>query len=384
MTVASVFPRLESRLPSVQKPIQYVGGELNSVVKDWHCGALSDEGGPTVRWALMYPDAYEVGLPNQGVQILYEVLNERADALAERTYAVWPDLEALMREHGVPQFTVDSLPGQTDPYRSAAALPTAEVTYVQRNYSSGNKDLLPVESTGKSVGVVVDVPWIKGLSITADYWQIKQENEISIRSASQILNRDSQLLRDYVASQLAAGRTIAQIDLGSGTAGYKGDPNVVRLAPTAEDVALFNAANAGKPAAQQLPVVGRIFSRTAKFENLAVAQTSGIDMSLNYNLPALPIGRLTLATDWSYLIESNQVRTPPGAAQQYIERMDVGGTTRWTAEGVGGYTPIPPDGVTSLCNLPGPVQFAFLLPDDVVPTALDVTNNGQITVRLVL
>ena len=56
----------------------------------------------------MYPDAYEVGLPNQGVQILYEVLNERPDALAERTYAVWPDLEALMREHGIRQFTVDA------------------------------------------------------------------------------------------------------------------------------------------------------------------------------------------------------------------------------------------------------------------------------------
>ena len=56
----------------------------------------------------MYPDAYEVGLPNQGVQILYEVINERADALAERTYSVWPDLEALMREHGIAQFTVDA------------------------------------------------------------------------------------------------------------------------------------------------------------------------------------------------------------------------------------------------------------------------------------
>ena len=56
----------------------------------------------------MYPDAYEVGLPNQGIQILYEVLNERSDALAERCYAVWPDLEALMREHGVPAFTVDA------------------------------------------------------------------------------------------------------------------------------------------------------------------------------------------------------------------------------------------------------------------------------------
>jgi len=101
-SVESLFPRLEPLLPLVQKPIQYVGGELNATVKDW---GADDE---TVRWALMYPDAYEVGLPNQGVQILYEVLNERDGVLAERTYAVWPDLEALMREHGIGQFTVDA------------------------------------------------------------------------------------------------------------------------------------------------------------------------------------------------------------------------------------------------------------------------------------
>ena len=99
MPVQSVYPLLEPLLPLVRKPIQYVGGELNSVVKDWDsCD---------VRWALMYPDAYEVGLPNQGVQILYEVLNEQDGVLAERTYSVWQDLEALMREHRVPQFTVD-------------------------------------------------------------------------------------------------------------------------------------------------------------------------------------------------------------------------------------------------------------------------------------
>ena len=97
---ASVFPQLEALLPHVQKPIQYVGGELNSTVKPWEAC--------DVRWALMYPDAYEVGLPNQGVMILYEVLNEREGVLAERTYSVWPDLEELMREHKVPQFTVDS------------------------------------------------------------------------------------------------------------------------------------------------------------------------------------------------------------------------------------------------------------------------------------
>ena len=100
MTVQSVFPALEQLLPRVQKPVQYVGGELNAVIKAW------DD--TVVRWCLMYPDAYEVGIPNQGVQILYEVLNERADTLCERTYAVWPDLEKLMREHNVPQFTVDA------------------------------------------------------------------------------------------------------------------------------------------------------------------------------------------------------------------------------------------------------------------------------------
>jgi len=104
----SLFARLEPKLPSVQKPIQYVGGELNSTVKEWDAAPE----GETVRWALMYPDAYEVGLPNQGVQILYEVLNERDWIIAERTYAVWPDMEDVMREGDddgpIPQFTVDS------------------------------------------------------------------------------------------------------------------------------------------------------------------------------------------------------------------------------------------------------------------------------------
>ncbi|WP_203567192.1 TIGR03960 family B12-binding radical SAM protein [Aestuariimicrobium ganziense] len=104
---ASLFTRLEPLLARVSKPIQYVGGEHNSVVKDWGCGRDTDHG-QTVRWCLMYPDAYEVGQPNQGVAILYEILNERDWILAERTYSVWPDLEALMREQQVPQFTLDS------------------------------------------------------------------------------------------------------------------------------------------------------------------------------------------------------------------------------------------------------------------------------------
>ena len=96
----SLLGRLEPLLAQVSKPIQYVGGEHNSVVKEWDSAE--------VRWCLMYPDAYEVGQPNQGVAILYEILNERDWILAERTYSVWPDLEKLMRSQSIPQFTLDS------------------------------------------------------------------------------------------------------------------------------------------------------------------------------------------------------------------------------------------------------------------------------------
>jgi radical SAM family uncharacterized protein len=99
MPVESVYARLEPLLPLVRKPVQYVGGELNAVVKDWDAA--------DVRWALMYPDAYEVGIANQGIQILYEVLNGCDGVLAERTYSVWPDMENLLRSNGIGQFTVD-------------------------------------------------------------------------------------------------------------------------------------------------------------------------------------------------------------------------------------------------------------------------------------
>src|SRR4029453_7473344 len=59
-----------------------------------------------VAWLLTYPDTYEIGLPNQGLQILYEILNERDDAVAERTYAPWTDLEAELRARRLPLFSV--------------------------------------------------------------------------------------------------------------------------------------------------------------------------------------------------------------------------------------------------------------------------------------
>jgi radical SAM family uncharacterized protein len=95
----SVWPQLEPVLTSVRKPARYVGGEGNIVVKD-HARCDS-------AWLLVYPDAYEVGQPNQGVQILYEVLNEQPSTVAERGYAPWPDMETVMREHAIPFFSLE-------------------------------------------------------------------------------------------------------------------------------------------------------------------------------------------------------------------------------------------------------------------------------------
>ncbi|HVM67434.1 MAG TPA: B12-binding domain-containing radical SAM protein, partial [Acidimicrobiales bacterium] len=98
--MTSLWPRIEPMLAEVQKPARYIGCED---------GARAPQHGPgRVAWLLVYPDTYEIGLPNQGLQILYELLNDRPDAAAERAYAPWVDMEALMRRRGVPLFSVDT------------------------------------------------------------------------------------------------------------------------------------------------------------------------------------------------------------------------------------------------------------------------------------
>ena len=98
--MTSLWPQIEPILAHVQKPARYIGCEDGAV----GAGSLAGR----VGWLLIYPDAYEIGLPNQGLQILYELINERPDARAERSYAPWTDMEAQLRRRGLPLFSVDS------------------------------------------------------------------------------------------------------------------------------------------------------------------------------------------------------------------------------------------------------------------------------------
>src|SRR5438477_1007322 len=98
--MSNLWPRVEPLLARVEKPARYIGMERGSLRPEHRPSSTS--------WLLVYPDTYEIGLPNQGLQILYEILNERDDALAERAYAPWVDMNAEMRAASVPFFSVDT------------------------------------------------------------------------------------------------------------------------------------------------------------------------------------------------------------------------------------------------------------------------------------
>ena len=100
MGAVPLIETIEAILPGVQKPSRYIGGEPNQIEKDPETA--------TARVVWSYPDAYEIGISNQALQILYSMVNERTEAWAERTYCPWPDMADAMRREGVPLFSLES------------------------------------------------------------------------------------------------------------------------------------------------------------------------------------------------------------------------------------------------------------------------------------
>ena len=97
-------------LLSIEKPARYIGGEVNAVMKEKELEA----GEIAVRFAMCFPDVYEIGMSHLGIQILYDMFNRREDVWCERVYSPWMDLDKIMREQDLPLFTLES----QDPVRS--------------------------------------------------------------------------------------------------------------------------------------------------------------------------------------------------------------------------------------------------------------------------
>lgn len=97
---------LDRILAGVQKPARYTGGEFNSVVKPWES--------IKTRVALAFPDIYDLGMSNMGLALLYDTVNRQTDALAERVYLPWVDMEAAMRAAQIPLYSLETRHALTD------------------------------------------------------------------------------------------------------------------------------------------------------------------------------------------------------------------------------------------------------------------------------
>lgn len=231
-----------------------------------------------------------------------------------------PSLAALYTS---PRWSI-STDGDLDVYRNPY---TNEGRYTTRGYFGGNPDLKPQESKGLTFGFVLDVPGVDGLSITADYWKITRTNLLGSRSTTQLLESDAALLRAYTAQQIAAGVDPNDIDVGSGTDQYKGDPDVVRLPLTDEDRALFAAWNAANPDNPAAPA-GRIWSRNQPFVNLNASEHRGVDVGLRYVMPRQSWGRIVVSTEASWLWRASHVNAT-GVTPVVENGLYAGGAARW-------------------------------------------------------
>ena len=87
-------------LLNIEKPARYIGHEVNSVMKD--------KNAVDIRFAMCFPEVYEVGMSHLGIQILYDMFNRREDTWCERVYSPWIDLDKIMRDQDIPLFTLES------------------------------------------------------------------------------------------------------------------------------------------------------------------------------------------------------------------------------------------------------------------------------------
>jgi iron complex outermembrane receptor protein len=188
--------------------------------------------------------------------------------------------------------------GSVDSYRSAVTGLVTDGASNRRSVAAGNPDLQPETSTGKSAGFVVEVPFVKGLSLSADYWEIRQKDVIA---SSGSINDDRDALIAATQAALAAGQAIGSIDLGSGTAAYQGDGSVVRLPVTQADRDFFTAYNATRTPPNQRAVVGGIDILRTTYFNRAEQFVNGFDFDVTYKFPRMALGNFTVNTTWTLL-----------------------------------------------------------------------------------
>jgi iron complex outermembrane recepter protein len=274
-----------------------------------------------------------------GASIRYEEYDDFGSTTNPKFTLDWRPIEPLMIRASynegfrAPNLSVMNYPTRiitsqySDPYRQPVTGLPGDGQAGRRLVTEVNPNLEPETSEGRTFGFVLDVPFVDGLSLSLDYWKIDQEGLIAAPGAGEIRAQDAALLHAATQAALAAGTPFDQIDLGSGTANYAGDPLIERSATiTAQDRALFAAYNAGRPQSQWVAPVGTLLVTRQPYSNLSSATVSGYDFNVSYTSPLLSWGRFGVTLDGSYLDEYER---QAGANARVETRLGKDGAARW-------------------------------------------------------
>ncbi|MBL9200258.1 MAG: TonB-dependent receptor [Opitutaceae bacterium] len=191
----------------------------------------------------------------------------------------------------------------------------------RRGIRAGNRNLTPENAETRTAGLVLDVPGVKGLSVSADWWKIEQTDSIALVAGTLSLIDDAARLLAENNRQIAAGRAPAQIDLSAA-----GNSYVVRNAVTQADRDAFAAYNATRPAAQQRAPIGSLRVINEPYINASGRELQGIDLSVDYRLPRLEAGQFhfNVAASWLGKNDFRQDAATPVQNQRWLD-----GRAKW-------------------------------------------------------
>ncbi len=218
-----------------------------------------------------------------------------------------------------------------DPYRfDVTALPT-DGTAQRTVFRQGNQNLEPEEAKTWVAGLVLDVPKVRGLSLSFDYFHMNQNKVIENVGGQAAIDRDEIILALATQADLAKGTNINQIDLGSGTAGYKGSSKITRKPVTAADQAAFATYNAAQASNNsRRAAVGEVVSVIDDYLNLSGRDIQGYEFGAQWRLPKTRFGQFTFNGDATHYILR---RSKADEASPLLDELDRNGRVKWRASG---------------------------------------------------
>lgn len=218
--------------------------------------------------------------------------------------------------------------GADDPYRAEVTGLASDGTAQRTTFRQGNQDLQPEEAKTWVAGFVLEVPKVRGLTVTFDYFNLNQNKVIENVGAANAIDRDEILLDLAMKAELAKGTPIGQVDLGSGTANYRGNPKVIREAVTAADRQAFADYNARPGNTLLRAPVGEIVHVIDDYLNLSGRDIEGYEFGVQYRTPKTRYGTFTFNGEATHYVLR---RSQNDEASPTLDELGRNGRTKWRA-----------------------------------------------------